>query len=278
MTENRILEATDLCVRYGKGCDHCYALTGAVQETNICPQCGTIVALNHVNIHLNAGHMLGIIGESGSGKSTLLRVLCALEQASSGEVLVRDQDVETNLSGLNPSERRQIRDSRFGIVHQNPHLGLNFRFSAGGNIAERVLAGGVRNYGEVRRRANGLLERTRVPVERIDESPKNFSGGMQQRVQISKALAVDPLILFLDEVTSGLDLSVQARILDTILEIQRRLKLTIVVVTHDIGVVRMLTNQALVMRFGQVVESGLTDQILEDPQHPYTQELIYACL
>jgi len=275
---NRILSASDVCVRYGKGCPHCYELTGAAQETNICSKCGTIVALNHVDINLDAGHTLGIIGESGSGKSTLLRVLCALELASSGDVIVKDGVIETNLSKLNPSERRQQRDRRFGIVHQNPHLGLNFRFSAGGNIAERVLAGGILNYGEVRRRATGLLERTRVPVERIDESPKNFSGGMQQRVQISKALAIDPLILFLDEVTSGLDLSVQARILDTILEIKHRLKLTIIVVTHDIGVVRMLTEQALVMRFGQVVEAGLTDQILEDPQHSYTQELIYASL
>ena len=112
----------------------------------------------------------------------------------------------------------------------------------------------------------------------MDESPKNFSGGMQQRVQISKALAIDPAVLFLDEVTSGLDLSVQARILDLLLELHRRLGLTMLVVTHDIGVVRMLTKQTVVMRYGQVVEAGLTDQIIEEPQHPYTQELIYASL
>jgi putative phosphonate transport system ATP-binding protein len=274
----QILQAKDLCVRYGKGCSRCFELTGAEAETNICPVCGAIVALNHVDLTLHSGHMLGIIGESGSGKSTLLRILSALEKPERGSAVLNAPDGRVDVATLNAAERRRLRDSKFGIVHQNPHLGLNFRFSAGGNIAERVLAAGVRNYGEVRRGARELLIRTRVPVERIDESPKNFSGGMQQRVQISKALAVDPLVLFLDEVTSGLDLSVQARILDTILDIQRRLHLTVVVVTHDIGVVRMLTNQSVVMRYGQVVERGLTDQILEDPQHPYTQELIYASL
>lgn len=273
-----IIEVRDLCVRYGGGCPLCFESTGAGAETNICSSCGAIVALNHVDLTLYAGQMLGVIGESGSGKSTLLRILSALEKPEQGSVLLHASEGDIEIAGLNPAERRRLRDSRFGIVHQNPHQGLNFRFSAGGNIAERVLAGGVRNYGEVRRRARELLARTRVPVERIDESPKNFSGGMQQRVQISKALAIDPLVLFLDEVTSGLDLSVQARILDTILDIQRRLKLTVVVVTHDIGVVRMLTSQSVVMRYGQVVELGLTDQILEDPQHPYTQELIYAGL
>ena len=273
-----ILDARGVTVRYGRGCSKCFQLTGADFETNICPECRSIVALNGVNLSVHPGRMLGVIGESGSGKSTLLRVISAQETPTSGEVFVREDDELVDIAAFNASERRRIRDRCFGIVYQNPHLGLNFRFSAGGNIAERIIAGGVRNYSEIRGKATDLLESTRVPVERIDESPKHFSGGMQQRVQISKALAIDPLILYLDEVTSGLDLSVQARILDTLLDIQRRLKLTIIVVTHDIGVVRMLTNQAVVMRYGQVVEAGLTDQILEDPQHPYTQELIHASL
>lgn len=273
-----VLEATNLRKRYGPGCHRCFELTGADAGTNRCPECGSIVALHGVNISIEPGSLLGIIGESGSGKSTLLRVIHGQEAPLSGSVIFRDGGEELDLTKLDAARRRRIKDRRFGIVHQHPHLGLNFGISAGGNIAERVLVGGIRHYGEIRSRASGLLERTQVPLLRMDESPRGFSGGMQQRVQISKALAIDPAVLFLDEVTSGLDLSVQARILDLLLELHRRLRLTMLLVTHDIAVVRMLTSQTLVMRFGEVVEAGLTDQIIEDPQHPYTQELIHASL
>ena len=112
----------------------------------------------------------------------------------------------------------------------------------------------------------------------MDELPSNFSGGMQQRVQIARALATDPPLLFLDEVTTGLDLSIQAKILDLILEIQQQLRVAMIVVTHDLGVIRLLTSRTLVMKYGQVVETGLTDQVLEDPQHAYTQQLVSSAL
>ena len=164
------------------------------------------------------------------------------------------------------------------MVYQNPHLGLNFNVSAGGNIAERLLMSDLVNYKTIRERALDLLARTEVLADRIDDSPKKFSGGMQQRVQIAKALATQPPLLFLDEVTTGLDLSVQARILDLILEIQQELKTAMVVVTHDLGVIRLLTSRAMVMKYGRVIETGLTDQILEDPQHAYTQRLVASAL
>ena len=129
---------------------------------------------------------------------------------------------------------------------------------------------GQRDYSYIRHRASELLERAEVPSHRIDELPGNFSGGMQQRVQIAKALATEPDILFLDEVTTGLDLSVQAKILDLILELQQTLSISMIVVTHDLGVVRTLADRTLVMQHGRVIESGLTDQVLEDPQHAYT--------
>jgi putative phosphonate transport system ATP-binding protein len=112
----------------------------------------------------------------------------------------------------------------------------------------------------------------------MDEMPRNFSGGMQQRVQIAKALATNPPLLFLDEVTTGLDLSVQAAILDLILEIQQQSRTAMIVVTHDLGVIRLLADRTLVMKYGQVIETGLTDQILEDPQHAYTQRLVASAL
>jgi len=136
----------------------------------------------------------------------------------------------------------------------------------------------VDNYAAIRARATELLSRTEVLTERMDELPKKFSGGMQQRVQISKALAINPPLLFLDEVTTGLDLSVQAAILDLILEIQQQQQTAMIVVTHDLGVIRLLAGRTLVMKYGRVIESGLTDQILEDPQHAYTQRLVASAL
>jgi putative phosphonate transport system ATP-binding protein len=126
----------------------------------------------------------------------------------------------------------------------------------------------ISHYGEIRERARQLLARTEVLIDRMDESPRKFSGGMQQRVQIAKALATRPPLLYLDEVTTGLDLSVQARILDLILEIQQELHTAMIVVTHDLGVIRLLAGRTLVMKYGRVIESGLTDQILEDPSRP----------
>jgi putative phosphonate transport system ATP-binding protein len=179
---------------------------------------------------------------------------------------------------MNAAQQRQLRNQRFGMVYQNPHLGLNFGISAGGNIAERLLMSDLRHYGEIRERARELLARTEVLTGRMDEKPGSFSGGMQQRVQIAKALATRPPLLLLDEVTTGLDLSVQARILDLILEIQQELGTAMIAVTHDLGVIRLLADRTLVMKYGRVIEAGLTDQILEDPQHAYTQRLVASAL
>jgi putative phosphonate transport system ATP-binding protein len=165
-----------------------------------------------------------------------------------------------------------------GMVYQYPHQGLRLGVSAGGNIAERLITAGWRNVRNMRHRATYLLDKTEIPAQRLDESPDNFSGGMQQRVQIAKALSNNPLFLFLDEVTTGLDLSVQARVLDLLRTIQREFHLSMVAVSHDLGVIRLLTARTMVMKDGRIVESGLTDQILEDPQHPYTQLLVNSQL
>ena len=273
-----ILEVHNLGKLHGPGCPACIDSTGPERGTNLCPRCGTVVALHGVSFDLYAGEILGIMGESGSGKSTIVNALYFDMAPTSGRAVYHDEGTNRELFSLNPAEARWLRNHRFGKVYQNPHLGLNFNVSAGGNIAERLLMGDVNHYARILERARMLLTRTEVLPERMDESPRSFSGGMQQRVQIAKALAINPPVLFLDEVTTGLDLSVQAKILDLILELQHELGVAMIVVTHDLGVIRLLAGRTIVMKYGRIVESGLTDQILEDPQHAYTQRLVSASL
>jgi putative phosphonate transport system ATP-binding protein len=275
---DKVLSVNGLSKRYGRGCAICYAKTGPEFETNICPHCGSVVAARDVSFNLYQGEILGIMGESGSGKSTAVKCLYFDEEPSTGQALFYDQGETYDLFNLNRAQQRRLANQRFGMVYQNPHQGLNFDITAGGNIAERLLMSDSRNYTDIRQRATNLLSRTEVLTERMDEMPSNFSGGMQQRVQISKALATNPPLLFLDEVTTGLDLSVQAAILDLILEIQQQSHTSMIVVTHDLGVIRLLADRTLVMKYGRVIESGLTDQILEDPQHAYTQRLVASAL
>ena len=275
---DKILEVRGLSKIFGKGCPQCFESTGPEFDTNICPHCGSVVAAHDLSFDLYKGEILGIMGESGSGKSTAVKNLYFDQMPTHGEAIFFDDDRQWDLFQLNAAERRWLRNHRYGMVYQNPNLGLNFGISSGGNIAERLLMSGLAHYGQIRERARELLRRTEVMIERMDEKPGAFSGGMQQRVQIAKALATQPPLLYLDEVTTGLDLSVQAAILDLILEIQRELNTAMIVVTHDLGVVRLLTSRVLVMKYGRVIESGLTDQILEDPQHPYTQRLVASAL
>lgn len=275
---DKILQVNNLSKVYGHGCASCFDLTGPEFDTNICPNCGSIVAAHNVSFDLFKGEILGIMGESGSGKSTAVKCLYFDQQPTSGRGTYYAHEQQYDLFNLNPAEQRKLANQHFGMVYQNPHLGLNFDITAGGNIAERLLMSGADNYSRIRSRAKELLARTEVLTDRMDELPRNFSGGMQQRVQIAKALAIQPPLLFLDEVTTGLDLSVQAAILDLILEIQQEMNTAMIVVTHDLGVIRLLAGRTLVMKYGRVIESGLTDQILEDPQHAYTQRLVASAL
>ncbi len=287
-----LIRVRGLTKRFGQGCDRCLASTGPEHDTNLCPHCGSVTACNDLSFDLFPDEALGVVGESGSGKSTLVRLLHFEWQASGGsmevhrsaavallpEVFAEQAEYSSNLLGLSHFQKRQIRNALMGIVYQNPHLGLRMKVSSGGNIAERLLGAGWRNIARMRERSAELLERTEIPVQRMDEPPCNFSGGMQQRVQIAKALSNNPLILFLDEVTTGLDLSVQARVLDLIRNLRSEFKLSMLVVSHDLGVINLLCQRTMVMKSGHVVEQGLTDQILQDPQHGYTQLLVASQL
>jgi len=276
-----LLEVRNLSKRFGRGCNRCLGSDQNDSRNNQCSICGTVAACRHVSFDLYNDEVLGVVGESGSGKSTLVRLLHFEEEASEGEILMNGwghPDDKNNILALNSFQKRQLRSRWMGIVYQNPHLGLKMGISAGGNVAEKLLDADWRHVSRIRERAGELLARTEIPVGRMDEPPRNFSGGMQQRVQIAKALANSPKILLLDEVTTGLDLSVQAKVLDLIRRLQSELQLAVIVVSHDLGVIRLLCHRTMVMHYGQVVESGLTDQILEDPQHPYTKLLVNSQL
>jgi putative phosphonate transport system ATP-binding protein len=274
-----------LCVRalakwYGRGCPFCLTETGPGPGTNLCGVCKAVVAFSGVTFELFPGEVLGIVGESGSGKSTLLRCLCFAETPSAGQAtLSAVSDGAEDLYSLSAQRKRRVQAELLGIVYQSPHLGLNLDYSAGANVAERLLArDDTPSFAATRERCSSLLECVQLPIERVDETTRSFSGGMQQRVQIAKALAPAPRLLLLDEPTSGLDVSVQASVLDLIARLQRETGVSMVVVSHDLGVIRLLTQRTLVMKLGRVVEQGLTDQVLEDPQHPYTQQLVASAL
>ena len=262
------LEVNNLTKIYGSRCPDCIEKTGPDHGRNVCPVCGSVVACADITFEVMPGEILGIVGESGSGKSTIVRCLHFDMEPTGCE----------NIFLLNSQRKRAVRNQHLGMVYQNPQMGLRLDVTAGGNIAEKLLAAGWQNVGKIRDRGGLLLKRTEIPLERMDEAPRNFSGGMQQRVQIAKALANDPDVLLLDELTTGLDVSVQARILDLIKEIRRSTDAAMILITHDLGVIKLLSERTIVLKDGRIVEMGLTDQILEDPQHEYTQLLVNSVL
>ena len=239
---------------------------------------GRQVGCADVGFELHAGEVLGIVGESGSGKTTLLRCLAGHLEPDSGTVSysMRDGGFRDTLT-MDEAERRHLMRTDWAFVHQNPRDGLRMSISAGGNIGERLMAVGDRHYGNIRQTATNCA-RVEIDASRIDDRPSTFSGGMQQRLQIARNLVTSPRLVFMDEPTGGLDVSVQARLLDLLRNLVAELDLAVIIVTHDLAVVRMLADRMMVMRRGRVVESGLSDQVLDDPAHEYTQLLVSSVL
>ena len=242
-------------------------------------------ACRDVNFELYPGEVLAVVGESGSGKSTLLRLLASRLPCDEGSVhynlredgqtrmgvqsapLGADTAGMVDLAGLSEARLRWLaRD------------GLRMNVSGGANIGERMMALGSRHYGQLRTQALTWMERVELDAGRIDDLPDTYSGGMQQRLQIARNLVTHPRLVFMDEPTTGLDVSVQARLLDLLRELVDQLNLAAVIVTHDLAVARLLAHRMLVMKDGRVVEQGLTDRVLDDPQHPYTQLLVSSIL
>ncbi|MDB9324145.1 phosphonate C-P lyase system protein PhnK [Nodularia spumigena CS-591/04] len=238
-----------------------------------------IQACDRISFDLYPGQVLGIVGESGSGKSTLLKAIANNITIDKGNVIYKSrQEKYLEITQLPEHQRRWLMRTEWGFVQQNPRDGLRMQVSAGANIGERLLDIGVRHYGKIRDEAAHWLQQVEIDPTRMDDLPTTFSGGMQQRLQLARVLVTQPQLILMDEPTGGLDVSVQARLLDLLRSLVRNFNLSVILVTHDIGVVRLLAHRLLVMQQGQVVESGLTDQVLDDPQHPYTQLLVSAAL
>lgn len=254
-------------------------MTPLLEVQNLSKNYGARVGCKDVSFKLYPGEVMGIVGESGSGKSTLLNCMAGHLTPDTGQILfdTRAEGLRDTLA-MNEPERRMLGRTDWAFVHQNPRDGLRMRVSAGGNVGERLMAVGARHYGDIRHAAEDWLERVEIDIDRMDDRPSQFSGGMQQRLQIARNLVSGPRLVFMDEPTGGLDVSVQARLLDLLRGLVRKMGLSAVIVTHDLAVVRLLADRLMVMKDGDVIETGLTDQVLDDPQHGYTQLLVSSVL
>jgi len=240
---------------------------------------GARIGCRDVSFELWPGEVLAVVGESGSGKTTLLNCLSGRLRPSTGAIRYRMRDdTWRDLFGLTEAERRLLMRTDWGFVHQDPADGLRMTVSAGANVGERLMAIGDRHYGRIRDTALSWLERVEVATDRIDENPRSFSGGMRQRLQIARNLVTRPRLVFMDEPTGGLDVSVQARLLDLLRGLVAEFGMAVVIVTHDLAVARLLSDRMMVMKDGRVVEAGLTDRVLDDPHAPYTQLLVSSIL
>ncbi len=240
---------------------------------------GGRIGCKDVSFDLWPGEVMGIVGESGSGKSTLLNCMAGHLTPDQGQVMfdTRDQGMVDTVTMSEP-QRRMLSRTDWAFVHQHARDGLRMNVSAGGNVGERLMAVGARHYGDIRDSAIDWLGRVEIAETRIDDRPSAFSGGMMQRLQIARNLVTGPRLVFMDEPTGGLDVSVQARLLDLLRSLVREMGLSAIIVTHDLAVVRLLADRLMVMKDGHVVENGLTDQVLDDPQHAYTQLLVSSVL
>ncbi|MGV8833449.1 MAG: phosphonate C-P lyase system protein PhnK [Devosia sp.] len=250
-----------------------------LKVTGLSKYYGNRLGCADVSFDLWPGEVLAIVGESGSGKTTLLNTLSATLEPSAGETLYRMRDEQwRNIYDLSEAERRFLVRTDWGFVHQNPADGLRMTVSAGANVGERLMAVGDRHYGHIRETALDWLGRVEIAADRIDDQPRAFSGGMRQRLQIARNLVTGPRLVFMDEPTGGLDVSVQARLLDLLRGLVGELGLAAIVVTHDLAVARLLSHRMMVMKDGHVIEAGLTDRVLDDPREPYTQLLVSSIL
>ena len=228
-------------------------------------------ALKGVSFKVENGKTLAIVGESGCGKSTLARILTMIDPQTSGELLIGGKDINIARDGLTPEMRQMVQ-----IVFQNPYGSLNPRQKIGDVLAEPLLLNTNMSAAERRERAMLMLQKVGLGPEHYNRYPHMFSGGQRQRIAIARALMLNPKLLILDEPVSALDLSVQAQVLNLLADLQEEFGLTYVFISHDLSVVRQITDRVLIMDRGKLVESGATLTVMAAPRHPTTRRLIAA--
>jgi putative phosphonate transport system ATP-binding protein len=259
----------------GNGADH----SPLLKANEVTLFYGGRLGCRNITFELWPGEVIGIVGESGSGKTTVLNCLSGMLKPTGGSIhYATGGNGFVDVFQMPEAARRFLMRTEWGIVHQNAREGLRMRVSAGANVGERLMAVGWRNYQTIRKEVESWLKRVEIERSRMDDMPTTFSGGMLQRLQIARTLVTKPRLVFMDEPTSGLDVSVQARLLDLLRSLVQDLSLSAVIVTHDLAAVRLISQRLMVMRNGEVVETGLTDQVLDDPQHPYTQLLVSSVI
>ena len=237
---------------------------------------GEVRAVNGVSFNLERGKVLGIVGESGSGKSvtaySILRILVEPGRITGGQILFEGKDV----TQFSESEMRKFRGKRVSIIFQDPMTSLNPTYTIGNQLREAILLHTDRNRKQADERAREMLELVGVnePEKRLHQYPHELSGGMRQRVMIAMALACEPDILIADEPTTALDVTIQAQILELMQELQRKLGMAIIMITHDLGVIAELCDEIIVMYAGRVCERGTADEIFYNPKHEYTKGLL----
>ncbi|WP_411169099.1 ABC transporter ATP-binding protein [Clostridium sp. MB05] len=245
-------------------------------KTNFYSKNNKIEAVRGVSFHVNSGDILGIVGESGSGKSVLMRsvmqILPENAKIDSGEVYFDGKDILK----LDSKEAKGIKGKEIAMIFQNPMTALNPLKKIGDHIVEVLVRHKGINKKEARKMAIEVLREVGIPMpeKRIDQYPHEFSGGMRQRVLIAMALACSPKLLIADEPTTALDVTIQAQILDLLRSLKETNNMSIILITHDLGVVASLCNRVEVMYGGLIMEEGLIDEIFYDAKHPYTKALL----
>jgi len=237
---------------------------------------GSVVAVNDVSFEIRKGETLGLVGESGSGKSvtafSIIRLVQEPGQITSGRIMFQGKD----LLALSEEEMRQVRGAGIGFVFQEPMAALNPVMRVGAHIGEALKVHGLASRADARARAIELLRAVKIvdPEKRVDDYPHQLSGGMRQRVMMAIAIACRPPLVIADEPTTALDVTVQAQILELLRDMKKQFDLSMLLITHDFGVIAETADRVAVMYRGQIVEHGAVRDILRDPKHPYTRGLL----